>query len=305
MSIEARPLITRSLKPLENRLEVLIAESRLAYCATDDAEDIEEGQLMTVLVSFDPAPAQRWSARALAATFIAARCQFEQLPQGHKLDDWLIDLIDTRESASLCIVFSLPQHTADLEKEIGLFLSGLREAQRHHLHLTVAVSQSPIDWKGCTEIDGFILAEAQERDSAVLQVFNMLAALMAPGMSVCVDAEDLRPVFGFADQPSRIATGVWLPSVEVFEVARHEDRQMLEASSRVAFMPSTPLSLSSQIKLLNAVRKSAAYDTEFVMMGPYGMSTEPTFVGPVVHVSLVISAHPYVRIYEKISMGDD
>lgn len=287
MSIETRPLITRPLEPLENRVEVLLAESRLAYCATDDPEDIQELQLMTVLVSFDPAPAQRWSIRALAATFITAQCQFEQLPVGRKLGDWLGDLFNTRESASLCIVFALPQHSLDMEKEIGSFLSGLRGARRHHLNLTVAVNQTPVDWKGCTGIDGFIFAEAQVGNSVSLQVFSMLAALMAPGMSVCVDAEDLRPVFGTADRPSRIATGVWLPGVEVFMVATHEDHLMLKASSRAAFIPSTLLRFSSQTKLLNAVRKCAGDETEIVMMGPYGMHTEPMQGDRVVSVQLI------------------
>lgn len=289
MARYATPLLSAPLLPtIESGVEVLICEARLAHQAPDDASDVEEDQLMTVLVSFDPAPAQRWSARALAATFIAARCQFAQLPQGHKLDDWLIDLIDTRESASLCIVFSLPQHSADLEKEIGSFLSELKGAQRHHLHLTVAVSQTPVDWKGCTGIDGFVLVEARGRDAAVLQVFNMLAALMAPGMSVCVDGEDLRTVLGTAEQPSRIANGVWLPDLEVFEMATYEDRRTLKESSRVAFMPSTPISLPSQIKLLKMIRKSAADDVEAIMMGPYGMyaeQLESTHVVPVILIT--------------------
>lgn len=288
MSIETRPLITRSLEPLENRVEVLLAESRLAYCATDDPEDIEELQLMTVLVSFDPAPAQRWSIRALAATFITAQCQFEQLPVGRKLGDWLGDLLNAHEPASLCIVFALPQHSADMEKEIGSFLSDLKGARRHHLNLTVAVSQTPVDWKGCTGIDGFVFAEAPVGNSESLQVFRMLAALMAPGMSVCVDAEDLRPVFGTADRPSRIATGVWLPDLEIFEVATHDDRRMLKACARVAFMPSTPLRLSSQTKLLKAIRKSAEDDTDIVMMGPYGMVSEQTLASQVVPVVMVV-----------------
>ena len=61
MGREAKPLISRELEPLENRVEVLIAESRLAHSATNDSTDIEEEQLMTLLISIDPQPAQRWS----------------------------------------------------------------------------------------------------------------------------------------------------------------------------------------------------------------------------------------------------
>lgn len=292
MGRESTPLTTRCLEPLENRVEVLIAESRLAHCATNNPDDVEEEQLMTVLVSFDPTPAQRWAARALAGTYITAQCQFEQLPCKRGLDDWLGDLLKAREPASLCIVLSLPEHSADLDREISRLLSDLGETQRHHLHLTVAVSQNPVEWNACTGIEGFVSADVKARGSASLQVFNMLAALIAPGMSVCVDAEDLRPVFGTAEQPSLIVNGVWLPGLEVFEVVTHEDRQLLKASSRVAYMPSTPLTISSQTKLLKAIRKSASDDTELVMMGPYGMLAESIQADRVVSVQLIAVSIP-------------
>ena len=143
-----------------------------------------------------------------------------------------------------------------------------------------------------TGIEGFVSADVKARGSSSLQVFNMLAALIAPGMSVCVDAEDLRPVFGTAEQPSLIVNGVWLPGLEVFEVVTHEDRQLLKASSRVAYMPSTPLTISSQTKLLKAIRKSASDDTELVMMGPYGMLAESIQADRVVSVQLIAVSIP-------------
>lgn len=289
------------LPVIENHVEILIAESRLAYRDANEPDVVDEEQLMTVLVSFDPTPALRWSARALAATFITAQCQFEQVPLEKKLGDWLGGLLNARVAASLCIVLLLPEYSAEAHKQISALLTGLKEAPHHHLNLTIAVSQKPSDWNVCTKIDGFVLLEAQAGDSAVLEVFNMLASLMAPGMSVCVDGEDLRTVFGTADQPSRIANGVWLPDVEVFEVATHEDRRMLKASSRVAFMPATSLRVSSQIKLLIAIRKSAANDTEFVMVAPYGMATASRPASRTVPVTLVIAIQPHCcDMYEDI-----
>jgi hypothetical protein len=80
----AKALISRALEPLENRVEVLIVESRLEHSAANDLSDIEEEQLMTLLVSIKPRPAQRWSARSLAATYITAQCMFAQLPVGRE-----------------------------------------------------------------------------------------------------------------------------------------------------------------------------------------------------------------------------
>lgn len=80
----AKALISRALELLENRVEVLIVESRLEHSAANYLSDIEEEQLMTLLVSINPQPAQRWSARSLAATYITALCIFAQLPVGRE-----------------------------------------------------------------------------------------------------------------------------------------------------------------------------------------------------------------------------
>ena len=71
-----------------------------------------------------------------------------------------------REPASVCIVLPLPEFSVDLEREISLLLSDLRKAQRHHLGLTVAVSQNPVDWNACTGIEGFVSADVKARVSA-------------------------------------------------------------------------------------------------------------------------------------------
>ena len=124
-------------------------------------------------------------------------------------------------------------------------------------------------------------------DSAALQVFNIMAELMAPGMLACVDAEDLRQVFGPADHPSRVTSGVWLPNDSNFIAPSEEDRLMLKTSTAIGYMPSTSLRPSSQAALLKAIRKSAAGDTEIFMFAPFGMSSDPLPGHPVVPVCLV------------------
>lgn len=290
MGIEAKALISRVLEPLENRVEVLIAESRLAHSATNDAADIEEQQLMTLLVSFDPRPTPRWSARALTGTFIAAQCMFAQMPVEHELGKWLNGLLNSRVPASLCLVFALPEYSEDVSKQIAEFLENIRSSQHHHLYFAVTVSSQPGDWSHLGGIDGFVLADAGQQDRLALEVFNLLTALMSPGMSACVDSEDLRVVFGSADCPARVAGGVWLPREATFIPASAEDLQRLKNSSAIAFMPSTPLQISSQHQLLNAIRGAVTPGTDFVMIAPYGMLSEPLQLAQIVTVTCMVAS---------------
>lgn len=290
MGIEAKALISRVLEPLENRVEVLIAESRLAHSATNDPADIEEQQLMTLLVSFDPRPAPRWSARALAGTFIAAQCMFDQMPVEYELDEWLNGLLHSRVSASLCLVLALPEYSEDVSKQIEGFLENIRGSQHHHLQLAVAVSFKPSDWSHCGGIDGFVLADAGKEDRLALEVFNLLSALMSPGMSNCVDSEDLRAVFGPADCPSRVAGGVWLPAEATFLPASAEDHQCLKNSSAIAFTLPTHLRFSSLDQLLKAFRKRVAPGTDVVMVAPYGMLSEPLQLAPIVSLTFIVAS---------------
>ena len=289
LSIEARPLITRLLEPLENRVEVLMSESRLAYGYVNNPDDGEEVQLMTLLVSFDPDSAQRWTARSLAATFVTAYSTFVQLPAGRDLAEWLGIWLNDRESASLNIVFLLPEHTSNLAEQISKLLTGIREMQRHHIQLAVAVSSRPVDWNSCAGIDGFVLATEQQKHRAALQVFNMLTALMSPGMAVCADAEDLRQVFGRADRPSRMVSGVWLSDDGVFTVSE-EDQHTLKESTAVAFLPSTLLQLSSLNKLLKVIRKFVPECAEIIMMNPYGMASKSMLGEQVVPTYFLVSS---------------
>jgi len=228
----ATPLLKASpLPPIESGVEVLICEARLAHCATDDPSDIEEEQLMTVLLSFNPQPARRYAARNLAGAYIAAQSTFEQLPVGRGLAEWLLGLLNSRVAASLYVVLSLPPvYSEDIAQQIQGVLAGLRNSQHHQLGLTVAVGVRPEDWGDCSGIDGFVSAGAGDGDRASIHVFNMLAALMAPGLTSCVDWEELRSIFGTHKFPSRVASGIWLQAEASFFPASAEDKNFFLAA---------------------------------------------------------------------------
>ena len=287
----ATPLLMAPPLPLvENGVEVLICEARLAHRATDDPDDIEEEQLMRVLVSFDPSPGQRYAARNLSGTYIAAQSTFEQLPVGCGLAEWLLGLLNNRVAASLYVVLSLPPvYSENIARQIQGVLSGLRNSQYHQLGLAIAVGVRPGDWGDCSGIDGFVAVCAEDGEQASIQVFNMLAALMAPGLSSCVDWEELRSVFGSHEFPSRAASGIWLQAEASFIPASAGDKKLIEDSRVIAFMPAQPIQISSQIKLMRAIRMVTANDPDFVMITPYEMSSEPVMTDQIVPVLLLIA----------------
>jgi hypothetical protein len=276
------------LPVIENHVEILIAESRLAYRAANEPDVVEEEQLMMVLVSFDPEPAQRRSARALTETFIAAQATFEQLPAGRELDHWLGNLLNGRAPASLCVVFSLPAtYSMKTANQIQAVIAGLRNGQHHHLGLAVAVSVEPEDWADCGGIDGFVVASAEQKDRSALKMFNLLSPLMAPGLSAALDAEDFRAVFGTPESPSEVVSGIWLETDEIFILATEEDKHLVKNSQALAFMPGRPLSISSLNELLQALRKFAADDSEIVMIAPYGLSSMQLLVDQIVPIFMI------------------
>ncbi len=284
----ATPLLNAPALPnLENGVEVLICEARLAHCATDDPSDTEEEQLMTVLVAVNPSSAQRQAARNLVGTYIAAQSTFEQLPVSCGLDGWLLQLLHSRVTASVHVVFSLPPaYSAEISRQIQDVMAGLRKSQHHQLVLAIAVSPSPGSWGDCSGIDGFVATDEGDSDRSAIHVFSMLAALMAPGLANCVNWEELRSVFGTHKFPSTVAGGIWLQAEARF-FAASEDKKLIEDSGVIALMPAHPIQVSSQIKLMNAIRQFTANDLDFVMITPYGMSAESVMSDQIVPVLLL------------------
>ena len=284
----ATPRLTAPPLPtIENGVEVLICEARLAHRVNDDPDDSEEEQLATVFVSFDPQPAQRYAARNLAGSYIAAQSTFEQLPVGYDLVGWLIGVLGSRVAASVCVVWSLPHtYSEETAHQIEAVITGLRTSQ-HHLQLAVAVSVKPAEWRSLISIDGFVAARAEGNDGTPLEVFNMLSSLMAPGLTACLDAEDLRAVFGTSQNPSRLASCVWFEGQNLFMLAADKDRQVVRHCSDLAFMPLRHLRPSSLNQLLIAIRKFNVSDAEFVMITPYGLSSAPLLAEQIVPVLVI------------------
>ena len=283
-------LLVRSLDPLDDPVEIFFAESRLAHSDGAQPAEVEEEQFITMLVSFDPDASQRWAARAFAATFITAQCGFRQVPRGHQLDSWLDIFLSERRPASLCIVFSLPEYSTVTSQQVSNLLTGLKAANYHHVQLTVAVSANPVDWEHCNGIDGFVAAENRRKDLVALQVFGMMSALMAPGITYCIDAEDLRPVFGSAAHPAQVASGVFHD--DEFKTSA-EVILKLETSRSVALMPAAPMRLDAQNVLKRSLEKLTPPNTEFVMVTPYDMQSIPLLMEEVVLVSLLVGGLPY------------
>ena len=287
----ATPLITAPpLPPVENGVEVLICEAHLAHRATNDPENVEEEQLATVMLSFNPSPAQRYAARNLAGTYIAAKSTFEQLPVGCGLADWLLGLLNIRVAASLYVVLELPPvYSKDIARQIESVLAGLRNDRYHQLGLAVAVGARPEDWGDCRGIDGFVAAGGGDGDQASIHVFNMLAALMAPGLTSCVDWEELQSVFGTYEFPSKVVSGVWLEGQATFVWANAGDQKLVKICKAIALMPSRCLQLTSQHKLMKEICKSSVEDCVSVMIAPYGMSSEHLLVNKIVPVILMVA----------------
>ena len=285
----ATPLITAPpLPPVDNGVEVLICEARLAHRATNDPENVEEEQLATVILSFHPSPSQRYAARNLVETYIAAQSTFVQLPVGCGLAERLLGLFNRRVAASLYVVLALPSvYSKDIARQIEAFLAGLRNDRYHQLGLAVAVGAKPEDWGDCTGIDGFVAAGAQDASLVALSVFNMLAALMAPGLSFCVDWEELRSVFGTPEFPSSVVSGIWLEGQTKFVWPSTEDEKLVKNCRAIASMPSRCLRLAAQHKLMQEICKSTENQPAYVMISPYGMSCEQLLVDQIVPVSLI------------------
>ncbi len=228
-------------------------------------------QLLTMLVMFDPQPADRWSARALAGSFMAAKCVFEQAPVGD-LVPWLNALMNSRIPSSACtIVFALPDdYSSEVACQIDEFLQRTQEASRHDVGLVAAVASNTPAWANCASIDGFVCAAPGRTVHIGLQIFDMLSSLMAPGMVTCMDTEDLGLALGSAQAPSQVCQGVWV-SVDAALTLSKADRATLAKSATIACMMAATLPLASLRQLVREIR-AVASEAEFLMVIPYGLT---------------------------------
>lgn len=71
--------------------------------------------------------------------------------------------------------------------------------------------------------------------------------------------------------------------------------QLLEGGKGLALMPARHLQLASQHKLLQAIRKSAATNSELVMISSHGLSSEPVLaiqIVPLFVIAVPVAAQP-------------
>jgi hypothetical protein len=280
----AKPLVVAPALPSLNRLEVLIAESRLHHSPVG-LNSSEEASL-TVLLSFDPTDVERRAARVLAESFIAAACSFEQAPGGFDAGTWLKEILHGLPPSWACIVIALPEYDAELERELQAFLAFTRKVGRHYVSLVVGIATAPADWSGCA-LDGFVIVEPEQRVTGALQVFSMLAAVMAPGLMCCLDAHDFWSAFGTAANPSQIAQAVYMPGSSRFVPASRIDLLILNNAAGVAVMPSRSLRLMAQSRLVANVRACARPNAMLTIVVPFGLTVEPLGSGRSVDVLLL------------------
>ena len=282
----ATPLIIApSLPPLENRVEALIATARLQMPFLPGVDQVSD-PLATVLVSFDPAETARRSVRMLAASFIAAAPSISQAPAGTEVGSWLTNSFQKLEASSISIVVALPEYLPDVERQLRSFLETIRRTGHHYVPLVVGIATTPADWSHLG-LDGFVIVEPEQRVTGALQVFSMLAAVMAPGLMCCLDAHDFWSAFGTAASPSQIAQAVYFPDSSSFVPASRVGRQVLAASAGIAVMPGRCLRLAAQSRLVAAVRAGAQPDAKLTIVAPWGLTAEPLGAGRSVDVLLI------------------
>lgn len=282
----ATPLVVASaLPPVDNRVEMLIAEARLLHPATVGVEEAEE-PLLTVLVSFDPTDADRRAARVLASSFVAAACSFEQAPAEADSGTWLAETLRGLPGSWACIVIALPDYSPEIERQLRSFLATIRRTGHHYIPLVVGIATTPATWSGLG-LDGFVIAEPDQRVAGALQVFSMLAAVMAPGLMCCLDAHDFWSAVGTAGSPSQLAHAVYFPGDAAFVPASQIDRQVLSDSAGVAVMPGRCLRLAAQSRLVAAVRACAQPDVTLTIVVPCGLMVKPLGAGRSVDVLMI------------------
>ena len=271
MARHAIPLVVAPALPSVDRLEMLVARAQLHHQPAG-LEPSEE-PLLTVLLSFDPTEAERRAARVLAASFIAAECSFERPPRAADLGSWLEETLLASQPSAACIVIALPDYEVKARHQVHAVVDVLRTGH-HYTPLIVGVATNPADWL-VLNLDGFVLAEPEKRATDALRVFSILAAVMAPGLMCCLDAEDFLCPLGTATNPSKLAQAVYLVDRSSLVPASLADEQVLRDAGGVAVMPSRSLPLRTLAQFVKQVRDRVRPDAAINLVAPSGLTLEP------------------------------
>jgi len=265
-------MLAEPLPPLPAGIEILVSEARLPLQPTGMEE--AGGHMLTVLLSFDPTEAERRAARALAASFIAAACSFEQAPSAVDVGTWLADTLHHLPASSVCLVIALPDHSAETERWLCEFLDCARRTGHHDVELAVAVASNPSDWSACS-FDGFVSAEPIQREPDALRMFEILAGLMAPGYLCAIDSYDLQGCLGTALQPARLLDAIWLRESRTLVWGSPADQNDIRSSTAVASIVKPPADLKTLAGVSNAVRAMTRPDVHFIQIATSGLTAEP------------------------------
>ncbi len=279
----ATPLVVAPALPSADRLEMLVARARLHHQPV--GLDATEEPLLTVLLSFDQTEADRRAARVLAASFIAADCSFECAPSAADLGSWPAETLRALPRSVACIVIALPVYEAKVAQRLRALVDDLR-TDHHYAPLIVGVATAPADWADCG-LDGFVLVEPRQRITDALCVFSMLAALMAPGLMCCLDADDFYSALGTATSPSRIAEAVYMAGSSCLMPVSGDAQQVMSNAGGVAIMPSRCLPLATLALLVKRVRAHLRPDVALTVVAPRGLTAEPLGSGSGVSVLLL------------------
>lgn len=261
-------MLADPLPPLAGRIEVLVAEATLYDPRAYDGPTIY--RILTVWIAVDPSESERRQARALAATFMAARCTFLQPDD---TEDWFAKVEPGVKIDHVCMVLALPDHDAEADTQLRAMLDAVRKTCPEWGSIFVGVSTRSLDW-AALPLSGHVRADQPAHQA--LHVFSMLAALMAPGMMCALDISDLEFVFGTASEPSRLAHVSCFPGDGGELLMRAEVKSMLENARQIAFMYPGHISGEQRAAIATKMRAAAPDHASVTLIAPAGLTVEQT-----------------------------
>lgn len=282
----ATPVVVAPALPCANRLEMLVARAQLHH--RPFGLDPSDEPLLTVLLSFDPTDTDRRAARALATTFVAAEYSFAQAPAAVDLGTWAAKTLRELPASSACVVVALPDYSPKAGQQLGAIIDNISRSH-HKVGLIAGVATAPCDWTGC-DFDGFVVVEPSRRVADALRLFSALAAVMAPGLISCLDADDFLCSLGTAANPSRLAEAFYLVDSARLIPASRADSQVLGNAVGAAVMPSRCMPLKTLAPLVKRVRSRLRPNAAMTLVAPWGLTLEAS--GSASSVAVLLLCRP-------------
>lgn len=165
----------------------------------------DAGTSLTMLICVDPDEAGRWARRAIAAAYLAGLVEVSGLPAQCSLRDGLQAWRQRTPCTSLHLLLVLPSWESSLDAEVRDLLASLQDQPRLCELFVGVVSEDSTPWADLPGIVGHVLARPGQRQQTGLLCWQLLAALGAPGLDAGTDIEDVKPTFGSAAHPARVA----------------------------------------------------------------------------------------------------